>query len=64
VEDAATRRMRRLRPFPQSSNEGADPKGTLGTGSAGLAIGGAYLAVATGVDHLGDEFGVACRTRR
>ena len=27
--------------------------------SAGLAIGGAYFAVATGVDHLVDEFGVA-----
>ena len=30
-----------------------------GTGSAGLAVGGAYLAVAAGVDHLVDEFGVA-----
>ena len=36
-----------------------DPKGTLGTGSADLAIGGTYLAVSTGVDHLVDEFGVA-----
>ena len=35
------------------------PKGMLGAGSAGLAVGGAYLAVATGVDHLVDEFGVA-----
>jgi hypothetical protein len=38
---------------------GTDPKGTLGTGSAGLAVGGAYLAVAAGVDHLVAEFGVA-----
>ena len=38
---------------------GADPKRTLGTGSAGLAVGSAYLAVATGVDHLVDELGVA-----
>src|SRR6516162_11418794 len=45
--------------FPGSSNEGADPKGTLGTGSAGLARGGAYLAVAAGVDHLADEVGIA-----
>src|SRR6516165_12765714 len=53
------RRGCRLRPFPGSSNEGADPKETLGTGSAGLAIGGAYLAVAAGVDHPADEVGVA-----
>ncbi len=36
-----------------------DPKGTLGTGSAGLAVGGAYLAVAAGIDHLVAELGVA-----
>jgi len=34
-------------------------KGPLAQGSAGLAVGGAHLAVATGVDHLVDEFGVA-----
>src|SRR5215472_5061854 len=51
--------LRRLRPFPQSSDEGADPEGALDTGSAGLAEGGTYLAVATGVDHLADELGVA-----
>ena len=38
---------------------GIHPKGTLSTGSAGLAVGGAYLAVAAGVDHLVTEFGVA-----
>jgi len=37
----------------------ANPKGTLGTGSAGLAVGGAYLAVAAGIDHLVAELGVA-----
>jgi hypothetical protein len=31
----------------------------IAAGSAGLAVGGAYLAVATGVDHLVAEFGVA-----
>jgi hypothetical protein len=36
-----------------------DPKGTLGTGSAGLAVGGPYLAVAAGIDHLVAELGVA-----
>src|SRR5438132_55436 len=36
-----------------------DPKGTLGTGSAGLAVGGAYLAVAAGIDHPVAELGVA-----
>ena len=36
-----------------------DPKGTLGTGSAGLAVGGAYLAVAAGIDHLVAELRIA-----
>jgi len=50
---------RRLLPFPHHEKRGPDPNGTLGTGSAGLAVGGAYLSVATGLDHLADEFGVA-----
>ena len=45
--------------IPAIVKRGPDPKGTLGTGSVGLAVGGVYLAVATGVDHLEDEFGVA-----
>src|SRR5580693_3863210 len=50
---------RRLRLFAATEGRGQfDPKGTLGTGSAGLAVGGAYLAVAAGVDHLVAEFGV------
>jgi hypothetical protein len=31
---------------------GTDAKRTLGTGSAGLAVGGAYLAVAAGVEKI------------
>jgi len=49
----------RSTPRDQLFSHGLDPKGTLGTGSAGLAVGGAYLAVAAGVDHLVAEFGVA-----
>jgi hypothetical protein len=45
--------------IPAIVKRGPDPKGTLGTGSAGLAVGGAYLAVAAGVDHLVAEFRVA-----
>jgi hypothetical protein len=45
--------------IPAIVKRGPDPKRTLDTGSAGLAIGGAYLAVAAGVDHLVAEFGVA-----
>jgi hypothetical protein len=45
--------------IPAIVKRGPDPKGTLGTGSVGLAVGSVYLAVATGVDHLEDEFGVA-----
>ena len=59
---AATRGNDELAPkgaIPAIIKRGADPKGTPGTGSAGLAVGVAYLAVATGVDHLVDEFGVA-----
>ena len=52
---------RRLWLFPAIIKRNPDPKGTLGAGSAGLAVGGAYLAVATGADHLVDEFGVACQ---
>ena len=43
----------------ETGRSGLYPKGTLGTGSAGLAVGGAYLAVAAGVDHLVAEFGIA-----
>jgi hypothetical protein len=50
---------RRLLPFARTWKRGPDPNGTLGAGSAGLAVGGAYLAVATGDDHLVDELGVA-----
>jgi hypothetical protein len=50
--------------IPAIIKRGPDPNGTLGTGSAGLAVGRAYLAVATGVDHLVDEFGVAPQDAR
>ena len=46
-------------PFPRSSNGARTRKGHSAQGSAGLAVGGAYLAVAAGVDHLVAEFGVA-----
>jgi hypothetical protein len=38
---------------------GPEPERDRRTRSTCLAIGGGYLAVATGVDHLVDEFGVA-----
>src|SRR6516225_9623856 len=40
-------------------NDGVGYSRDLVAGSAGLAVGSAYLTVATGVDHLVDEFGVA-----
>ena len=35
------------------------PNGPVGAQLPGIAVGGAHLAVAAGVDHLIDEFGVA-----